>query len=76
METLTPAQRVVVTIVVLVLTAVAVAILLPLLNRAIESWLEGQGTPAPGSAGTPTPTTVSAVGSAAPENLCCGILQV
>jgi hypothetical protein len=64
METLTPAQRVVVTIVVLVLTAIAVAILLPLLNRAIESWLEGEGTPSPSPAASPTPAAASAVSGA------------
>jgi hypothetical protein len=57
METLTPAQRVVVTIVVLVLTAIAVAILLPLVNQAIESWLGGDGTP-PLEA-SPTPIAAS-----------------
>jgi hypothetical protein len=61
METLTPVQRVVVTIVVVILTVIAVAVLLPLLNRAIESWLEDQGTPSPNPATSPTPTAASAV---------------
>jgi hypothetical protein len=64
METLTPAQRVVVTIVVLVLTVIAVAVLLPLLNRAIESWLEGEGTPSPSPAASPTPVAASTVSDA------------
>ena len=64
METLTPTQRVVVTVVVIVLTVILVAILLPLLNRAIESWLEDRGTPTPQPAASPTPTAKSTVSSA------------
>jgi hypothetical protein len=70
METLRPAQRIVVTIVVLVLTVIALAVLLPLLNEAIESWLGGQGTPSPGPATPPTPTADSAVSEAIPPHLC------
>jgi hypothetical protein len=72
METLTPAQRVVVTIVVLVLTVIAVAVLLPLLNRAIESWLGGQGTPSPTPVASPTPTAAAGVSGAIPAQLCFG----
>ena len=61
METLTPAQRVVVTIVVLVLTVIAVAVLLPLLNEAIESWLGGDSTPIPSPAASPTPTAATSI---------------
>ena len=61
METLTPTQRIVVTIVVLILTAIVVAILLPLLNQAIESWLEDRDAPSPDPAAGATPIAASAV---------------
>jgi len=68
MDTLTPAQRVVVTIVVVILTVIVVALLLPLLNRTIESWLEDQGTPSPTPAAPPTPTEASAVSGTCPAH--------
>jgi hypothetical protein len=58
METLTPAQRIVVTIIVVVLTLIAISLLLPLLNRTIESWLQNQDSASPTPAASPTATAV------------------
>jgi hypothetical protein len=54
-----------VTIVVIVLTVIAVAILLPLLNRALESWMGGEDTPSPGPTASPTPVAASAAETSA-----------
>jgi hypothetical protein len=64
METLTPAQRVLVTIIVLALTIIVAAWVLPWLSDQIDARLNVTPTPAP--AGLPTPTPVSY----APSPLC------
>lgn len=56
METLTPAQRIIVTIVVVVLTLIAVSLLLPLLNKTMESWLQSQDSASPTPVASPTVT--------------------
>jgi ABC-type phosphate transport system substrate-binding protein len=63
METLTPAQRIVVTIVVVALTLIVVALLLPLLNRTLESWLQGQDSASPTPAASPTVTVAGSTSS-------------
>jgi len=71
METLTPAQRIVVTIIVVVLTLIAISLLLPLLNRTIESWLQNQDSALPTPAASPTATAARSMEGmhfAAPQN--------
>ena len=71
METLTPAQRIVVTIIVVVLTLIAIILLLPLLNRSIESWLQNQDSASPTPAASPTATAARSTGNfhlAAPQD--------
>ncbi|MBN1642820.1 MAG: hypothetical protein JXA09_16405 [Anaerolineae bacterium] len=59
METLTPAQRVLVTIIVLALTILAAALILPWLSAQIDLRLMVTATPGPpAEIPTPTPTSV------------------
>jgi hypothetical protein len=60
METLTPAQRVLVTIIVLALTVIAAALVLPWLSEQIDLRLLATPTPGPPSPTPAEPPTATA----------------